>query len=168
EDVVERALVRAEDGHAGADQVPHDIGLEVGKREDQIWLERENLVEPERRESADLRLLARVRRPARRTRDADHPLAGADEIRDLDRLRGQADHAFGKLGGALAVHPTRFYARGGGADGGKWRERSSPRTSTAFQNDPSEFGVTCRTSGGTEGILRPHRRRDGRLGLLPG
>src|SRR5438105_9628067 len=148
EDVVERALVRAEDGHAGADQVPHDIGLEVGKREDQVWLERENLVEPERRESADLRLLAGLRRPARRTRHADHPLAGADERPDLDGLRREADDAFGKLSGARAVHPTRFYARGGSAGGGKWRERSSPRTSTAFQNEPSEFGVTCRTSGG--------------------
>ncbi len=56
-----------------------------------------------------------------------------------------------RLGNSVEPVPyirPRFYARGGSAGGGKWRERFSPRTSTALQNEPSEFGVTCRTSGG--------------------
>src|SRR5262249_16867304 len=70
--VFERALVRAQHGDAAADQLPHDVLLEIGEPQHEIGLELEDLVDPERREAADLDLLSNRVGPPRGAGDPDH------------------------------------------------------------------------------------------------
>ena len=64
EDLVDRSLIGAEHGHACADQLRAHLGLQVGKREDQVRLEAEDAVDAEAREPADLGLVPGLRRTA--------------------------------------------------------------------------------------------------------
>src|SRR5439155_1082921 len=83
---------------SASDQVADDVLLEVGEREHQIGLERQNLVEPERGEAPDARLLAHGLGPARRAGNADHPVAGAHEVGDLRGVGGETDDPLRELG----------------------------------------------------------------------
>ena len=102
--VVDGARVRAEHRDPTADQVADHILLEIREREHQIGLERQDLVEPERGEAPDRYLLTHGLRPARRARDADHPVAGAHEVGDLRGVGGETDDPLRELGRRLAVH----------------------------------------------------------------
>src|SRR5882724_3308080 len=105
QDVVERALIRAQDRHACADQVAHDVALEVGEGQDQIGLEGEDLLEPERGEAADPSLLQRRLGPAGRARDPDDAVPGAQQEGDLGGFRGETDDAPRKVCATRPVHP---------------------------------------------------------------
>ena len=63
------------------------------KREDQIGLERLDLVEARVDERRDLRLLPRLRRPHGVAGDADDAIALAEQIQRLGRFFGEADDA---------------------------------------------------------------------------
>ncbi len=87
QDLVERALVGAEHGHAGPDQIADDIALKIGEGQDQIRLQREDPLQLERREAADASLLARGFRAPRGAGDADDPITGAQQERRSPRSR---------------------------------------------------------------------------------
>src|SRR5262249_8950140 len=91
-------------GDAVADQIAHDVLLQIREAEHEIGLELEDLVDPERREASDPGLLARGVRSPRGAGDADDAVAGANQVGDLRGLGGQAHDALRELDGGLAVH----------------------------------------------------------------
>ena len=93
EDFGDAALVEGDDGNAAANELGAEIGLQIGKREDEIRFERFDLVELRVDERGHLRLLARLRRTYRVARHADDAIALAEEIEGLGRFLGQADDA---------------------------------------------------------------------------
>src|SRR5262245_44772285 len=104
QDLVDRALVRAQHGCAGPDQLRAHVRLQIGKGQDEIRLEREDPVDAEGREAPDPGLVPGLGRPVRRAGDSDDPLARAEGIADLDVLSGQTDDAPGQERLGLAVH----------------------------------------------------------------
>jgi hypothetical protein len=97
------AVVEGVHRNIAADQLGDDIGLQVGEGEDQIGVEREDLLEIRRDKRRDPRLLlAHPRRPHRIARHADDAALLAEQIERLHGLLGEADDALGwKHRGAL-------------------------------------------------------------------
>jgi len=98
-------LIRAQNRHARADQVSDDVTLEIGERQDQVGLERQDLVELERGEAADASLLQRRLRPACRAGDADDAISGPQQEGDLGGFRGETNDTPRELGATRSVHP---------------------------------------------------------------
>ena len=80
-----------------ADQLGGKVGLQVGKGENEIGLERQDLLEVGGNERRHPRfLLAHARRPHRITGDADDTVLLAEEIERLDGFFCQADDTSGR------------------------------------------------------------------------
>ena len=85
------------DRDAAPDQLGDDVGLQVGEGQDQVGLERQDLVDVRGNERGDPRLFpAHAGRPHRVTRYADDAAILAEEIERLHGLFGQADDALGR------------------------------------------------------------------------
>src|SRR6185369_12491014 len=94
EDAGDRTVIADPDLDPGSDQFARDVGLDVGKADDEVGLELEDLADLRARERRDLGLFpARARRPYGESRDADDAPLFADRVEDLSRLLGQADDA---------------------------------------------------------------------------
>src|SRR3989338_9115408 len=104
EDIVHGALIGAEDGEPGADQLGRDVRLKVGEGQHQVGLELDDLVPAEAREAPALRPVPRLGRALRRPRHPDHAIPCPERVADLHVLGGEADDAGGEVGGGLAVH----------------------------------------------------------------
>ena len=90
-----------------ADQVGHDVGLQIGEGQHQIGLEREDFRDVGADEGGDARLLlAHLRRAHRIAGDADDAILLAEEIERLDGFLGQADDA-ARAGTCRDVMPRR-------------------------------------------------------------
>ena len=94
QDLGDAALVEGEDRVAALDEVVGDVGLQIGEREDQIRLERLDLLVAGVQERRDLRLLTRLRRTHGVAGDADDTIALAEEVQRLGGFFGEADDAF--------------------------------------------------------------------------
>ena len=82
-----------------------DVGLQIGERQHQIGIERENLWHIRGDEGRHPRLLApHPRRPHRIARHAGDAVFLAEEIERLHGLLGQADDAFGKSHITYSLH----------------------------------------------------------------
>ena len=82
--------------NAPTDQRGDDIGLEIGKAQDQIGLQVENFWDVGRCKGRDARLFAPgLGRPHAITRDANDAILLAEQIEGLDGLLGQTDDALG-------------------------------------------------------------------------
>ena len=85
------------DGNAGADQLCRDLRLEIGKGENEIGLEREDLRNIGRGEGRNARLLAPdLRRPHGITGHADDAVLLTEKVKRFDRLLCQADDPRGR------------------------------------------------------------------------
>ena len=168
QDVVERALVRAQHAGAGGDEVADDVALEIGERQHEVGLEGQDPIELERREAADPCLLPRRLGPPGRAGDADDALAGADQKGDLGGLGGEADDALRELGATRPVHRRVGRSLGGAGRPGprhagvaqslrqqRPRDRRSPplREHFAGDGDRTELAIPVH-SGGTLGSPR--------------
>ena len=78
---------------AAANQLGGDVRLQIGEGEDQVRLQRLDLVEARVDERRHLRLAPRLGRPHGVARDADDAVAFAEEIQRLGRFLGEADDA---------------------------------------------------------------------------
>ena len=85
------ALVERNDGVAAPDELGGNIRLQIGEGQDQIGLERLNLVESSIDERRYFRLVTRFRRPHRVARDADDAIAFAEQVERFGRLFRQAN-----------------------------------------------------------------------------
>jgi hypothetical protein len=95
------ALVERMHCDIAADQFGGDVGLQVGKGENEVRLECEDLFEVGGDEGRDPGLLlAHARRPHRVTRHADDAVLLAEEIQRLHGFLGEADDAFRRKHGA--------------------------------------------------------------------
>jgi hypothetical protein len=92
------ALVECHDRQAAPNQLRDEIRLQIRERQDQIGLERDDLVELRVDERRDLGLLPRFRRAHGVTRHADDAVALSQEIERFCRFLGQADDATGESG----------------------------------------------------------------------
>jgi hypothetical protein len=81
------ALVEYMNGYSGADQFGRDIGLQVGKREHQIRLQRQDFWNVCRNKRGHPRLFAADPwRPHRIAGDADNAIPFTEQIQRLDGL----------------------------------------------------------------------------------
>ena len=97
QDLGDAALVEGEHRIAALDQLAGDVGLQIRERQDQIGLQRLDLVDSARAGTTDTaRLLPRFGRPDRVAGDADDAIAFTEEVERLGGLFGQADDAAGK------------------------------------------------------------------------
>ena len=93
------------DGDAGADEVGDDVGLQIGKGEHQIRLERQDFWDVRRDERRHPRLLAPdLRRPHRIARYPDDAVLLAEQIQRLDGFLGEADDPAGRE----VAHGSRY------------------------------------------------------------
>ncbi len=100
EDAFDAAMVRDPDLDAGAHEIARDVGLDVGKADREIGLEREDRVDLRADERGDLRLLlARARRTHGESRDADDAALLAERVEHFGRFFGEADDALGAAHG---------------------------------------------------------------------
>ena len=120
QDLGDAPLIERHDRIAAANQLGGDVRLQIGEGEDQIRLQRLDLVEPRVDERRHLRLRARLRRPHRVAGDADDAIAFAEQVQRLGRLFGQTDdagwdtYAFGLLRSEsrrTLLHGARFVCR---------------------------------------------------------
>src|SRR2546427_71598 len=102
--LVESALVGAEHGDAGADELGDDIALQIREAEHEVGLEGQDPIRAERGEAPHARPLARRLRTPRGARHPDHAVPRPHHERDLRRLGGETDDALRELDRALAVH----------------------------------------------------------------
>ncbi len=85
------------DRDAAPDQLGDDVGLQVGEGQDQVGLERQDLVEVRGNERGDPRLFpSHPRRAHRIARHADDAAILAEEIQRLHGLFRQANDALGR------------------------------------------------------------------------
>ena len=121
QDAGDVALVEGMHGDIAADQLGGDIGLQIGEGENEIGLEREDLLEIGGDERGHPRLLlAHPRRPHRVAGDADDAALLAEQIERLHGLFGEADDALGRehsitlvrKGGEHERAPSRRHRQG--------------------------------------------------------
>ena len=93
QDLGDAALVEREDRVAALHELGRDVGLQIREREDEVGLERLDLVVARVEERRHLRLLPRLRRPHRVAGDADDAIALAEQVERLGGLFGEADDA---------------------------------------------------------------------------
>jgi len=94
EDPGDGTLVEGVHLDPAANEIGDDVRLEVGERQNQIRLQREDLVDVRRRKSAHARLLATsLWRAHDVTGDADDAVLLAEQVERLDRLFGEADNS---------------------------------------------------------------------------
>src|SRR5215469_16725384 len=104
EDPGDSALVEGVHLDPAANEIGDDVRLEVGERQNQIRLQREDLADVRGRESAYPRLLVASQRRAHHVaRDADDAVLLAEQVERLDRLFGEADKS------ARGEHQTVAY-----------------------------------------------------------
>ena len=85
-------MVEDVDGDTALDKFARDVCLQVGKAQDQVWLKREDLVDPGARECRNpWFLLTRFGRPDRESRDPHNPILLSQQIKRLRRLLGEAN-----------------------------------------------------------------------------
>src|SRR4029079_15568944 len=97
EDAGDVALVEDVYGDARAHQIGDDVSLQIGERQHQIGLERENFRNVRGDEGGDPRLLAAdLRRSHRVAGDTDDAVLLAEQIQRLDGLFSQADDPAGR------------------------------------------------------------------------
>jgi hypothetical protein len=108
EDLLHAALVEHRDLHALPDQLGRDVRLQVGKTEDAVRLERQDLVDLRGEEGAHLRLLVtRAARPHGVAGDADDARLLAQQVQPLRRLLGQAHDALRRVRSGCVRHRVR-------------------------------------------------------------
>ena len=95
QDLGDRPLIEREDRIAAPDQLARDVGLQIREGEDQVGLQRINLVEPRVDECRDLGLLPRFRWSHRIARHADHAIALPEQIQCLGRFFRETHDALG-------------------------------------------------------------------------
>ncbi|MCY1542864.1 hypothetical protein D9M68_786360 [compost metagenome] len=101
-DLVHAALVEHRHLHPGADQQGRDVGLQIGKAEHAVRLQRQDLVDLRAEKSADLGLLfPRPARAHRIARDADDAALLPEQVEPLGGFFGQADDALRTQGGGV-------------------------------------------------------------------
>ena len=84
---------------AGADEGSCDVGLQVGKAEHEVGLERDDALDIGAGEGRHLGLLApSARRAHREARNSDNAPLLAEKVERFGRLLGQADDALGEFG----------------------------------------------------------------------
>ena len=106
------ALVEGMHGDIGADQLGRDVGLQIGKGEHQVGLEREDFRHVGGDEGGDARLLPpHLRRPHRIAGDADDAAVLAEQIERLDGLFRQANDSLGRIHGFRRVLLTAYQIR---------------------------------------------------------
>ena len=94
EDAVDAAMVRNPHLDAGLDQLARDVSLDVGKTDDEIGFQREDVVDLRARERGDFRFfLARARRPYDKSGNADDARVLAERVEHFGRFLGEADDA---------------------------------------------------------------------------
>jgi hypothetical protein len=110
QDLGDAALVERDDIQAAADELRGQIGLEVGEGEDEIRLQRGDLVELRVDERRHLRFLACLRRPHRISGDADDAIALAEKVESLGRFFRQTNDAARVPGHRRRrIHPVRRF-----------------------------------------------------------
>ena len=97
QDLGDAALIEGEDRVAALDEVVGDVGLQIGEREDEVRLQRLDLLVARVQERRDLRLLTRLRRTHGVAGDADDTIALAEQIQRLGGFFGEADDALGNI-----------------------------------------------------------------------
>ena len=91
QDLGDAALVEGEHRIAAPDEIAGDVGLQIRERQNQVRLQRLDLLEARVQERRHLRLLARLRRPHRVAGDADDAIAFTEQVERLGRLLREAD-----------------------------------------------------------------------------
>jgi hypothetical protein len=99
-------------GDAGLDQLARDVGLQVGKAEDEVRPDGEDLVQVAAGEGEDLGLfLACAGWTHGVAADADDAMLLAEGVEDLDGFRRQADDALRQAGHAQRSRFARAVSR---------------------------------------------------------
>ena len=88
-----RSLVEGHDRNAAPDQLRGEIGLKVRESQDEVRIQRLNLVELRADERRHAWLLTRFGRTHRIARDADDAMALTEEVQRFSRFFGQTDDA---------------------------------------------------------------------------